>query len=56
VSTLMFMPVIPVILTSSDGHFKKNLSFVNPLTLLPNFLNFANVKSLDFTKVNGRKC
>jgi len=40
-------------LATRDGHVEeKKLSFVNPLTLLPNFLNFANAKSLDFTKIN----
>jgi len=34
------------------GTLKKNFSFVNPLTLLLNFLNFANAKLLDFTKFN----
>jgi len=35
------------------GTLKKNLSFVNLLTLLQNFLNFVNAKTLDFTKNNG---
>jgi len=39
-------------LPSVMGTLKKNLSFVNPLTLLPNFLNFTKAKSLDFTKIN----
>jgi len=50
---ILFIILFHVLLRAMMGTLKKNFNFVNLLMLLPKFLNFANAKSLDFTKING---